>query len=77
MTDKKIAEIKFHATTLGGEAMEVSEMVVMESAAGWYVGKICKTTCDDGFQLVEPYCRLTDYVDTAGQARRMLAYEQE
>ena len=35
----------------------ISEPIVMASAAGWYVGKICK---EDGF--VQPYDRYTEYM---------------
>ena len=45
---KKIEDIKFTPVTLFGEEMEVSENIVMASAAGWYVGSICKE--DDGLQ---------------------------
>lgn len=69
---KDIEDIEFHATTLSGEAMEVSEDIVMASAAGWYVGAICKTTCEDGFELVEPYCRHTHYVPTPEAAQMLM-----
>jgi hypothetical protein len=40
-----------------GETMEVSEPIAMASAAGWYVGAICK-----GEYCVEPFDRYTDYM---------------
>ena len=43
---KKIEDIKFEKINSYGEWIEVSEPIVMASAAGWYVGKICK---EDGF----------------------------
>ena len=43
---KNIKDIEFNTVTMYGETMEVSEPIVMASAAGWYVGKVCK---EDGF----------------------------
>ena len=44
---KKIKDIKFDMVNVYGEMMEVSEPIVMASAAGWYVGKVCR---EDGFR---------------------------
>ena len=65
---KKIEDIKFTPVTLFGEEMEVSENIVMASAAGWYVGAICKE--DDGF--IQPYDRYTDYFATPEEASQFL-----
>ena len=65
---KKIEDIKFTPTTVFGEEMQVSESIVMASAAGWYVGSICKE--DDGF--IQPYDRLTDYFATPEEAEKLL-----
>ena len=54
---KDIKEIKFEKVNVYGEMMEVSEPIVMASAAGWYVGAICK---EDGF--IQPYDRYTEYM---------------
>ena len=54
---KNIKDIEFNTVNVYGEEMEVSEPIVMASAAGWYVGKICK---EDGF--VQPYDRFTEYM---------------
>ena len=54
---KNIKDIEFNTVTMYGETMEVSEPIVMASAAGWYVGKVCK---EDGF--VQPYERFTEYM---------------
>ena len=54
---KKIKDIKFDMVNVYGEMMEVSEPIVMASAAGWYVGAICK---EDGF--IQPYDRYTEYI---------------
>lgn len=65
---KKIEDITFTPMTLFGEEMEVSENIVMASAAGWYVGAICKE--DDGF--IQPYDRYTDYYATPEEAAKVL-----
>ena len=54
---KKIKDIKFDMVNVYGEMMEVSEPIVMASAGGWYVGKVCR---EDGF--VQPYDRYTEYM---------------
>ena len=65
---KKIEDITFTPMTVFGEEMEVSENIVMASAAGWYVGAICKE--DDGF--IQPYDRYTDYYATPEEAAKVL-----
>jgi hypothetical protein len=50
-----------------GEEIELSEPIVMASAAGWYVGKVCK---EDGF--VQPYDRFTEYFATPEEAKVIL-----
>ena len=69
---KKIEDIKFDMVNVYGEMMEVSEPIVMASAAGWYVGKICKT---DGF--VEPFDRFTEYFATPEEANVVLTTPEE
>ena len=64
---KKIEDITFTPMTLFGEEMEVSENIVMASAAGWYVGAICK---EGGF--IQPYDRYTDYFATPEEAAKLL-----
>ena len=64
---KKIEDIKFTPMTVFGEEMEVSEDIVMASAAGWYVGAICK---EGGF--IQPYDRYTDYYATPEAAAKVL-----
>ena len=56
-TLKNIKDIEFNTVTMYGETMEVSEPIAMASAAGWYVGAICK-----GEYCVEPFDRYTDYM---------------
>ena len=65
---KKIEDIQFTPMTVFGEEMQVSENIVMASAAGWYVGAICKE--DDGF--IQPYDRYTDYFAPPDEAENFL-----
>ena len=69
---KNIKDIEFNTVNVYGEEMEVSEPIVMASAAGWYVGKICKT---DGF--VEPFDRFTEYFATPEEANVVLTTPEE
>ena len=55
-----IKEIKFNDTNVFGTEMPVSEPIVMASAAGWYVGAICKDPDCDG--MIVPFDRYTDYM---------------
>ena len=68
---KKIKDIKFDMVNVYGEMMEVSEPIVMASAAGWYVGKVCR---EDGF--VQPYDRFTEYM-TQEEAQKCLETPME
>ena len=63
---KEIKDIKFSYQSVYGETMKVSEPIVMASAAGWYVGKVCR---EDGF--VQPYDRFTEYM-TQEEAQKCL-----
>ena len=67
---KKIEDIKFTPMTVFGEEMEVSEDIVMASAAGWYVGAVCKDPDCGG--MVVPYDRYTDYYATPEEAEQLL-----
>ena len=55
---KDVEDIKFTQKDVYGTEMQVSEPIVMASAAGWYVGAICK---EDGF--VQPFDRYTHYME--------------
>ena len=57
---KNIKEIKFNDTNVYGTWMPVSEPIVMASAAGWYVGAICKDPDCDG--MIVPFDRYTEYM---------------
>ena len=71
-TQKEIKDIEFNYQNVYGETMKVSEPIVMASAAGWYVGKICKT---DGF--IEPFDRFTEYFATPEEANVVLTTPEE
>ena len=70
----KIGDIEFITQDVYGETMEVSKPIVMASAAGWYVGKLCKTDLfNDGSKfVVEPFDRFTDYFATPEEAQVVL-----
>lgn len=57
---KKIEDIKFTNCNVYGTEMPVSENIVMASAAGWYVGAVCKDPDCGG--MIVPYNRYTDYM---------------
>jgi len=59
---KDINEIKFNDTNVDGNGtwIPVSEPIVMASAAGWYVGAVCKDPDCDG--MIVPYNRYTEYM---------------
>ena len=57
---KNIKDIEFNDTNEYGTWMPVSEPIVMASAAGWYVGAICKDPDCDG--MIVPYNRYTEYM---------------
>ena len=67
---KDIEDIKFTTRDVYGEEMEVSEEIVMASAAGWYVGAICKDPDLDG--MITPFDRYTHYVATPEEAQKLL-----
>ena len=71
---KNIKEIKFNDTNVFGTEMPVSEPIVMASAAGWYVGAICKDEECDG--MIVPYDRYTEYM-TKEQAQVVLDTPEE
>ena len=57
---KKMEDIVFTNVNLFGQEMPVSDPIVMASAAGWYVGAVCKDPDCGG--MVVPYDRYTDYM---------------
>jgi len=71
----KIGDIEFNTVSVYGEEMLVSGPIVMASAAGWYVGKVCKTDLfKDGSQfIVEPFDRYTEYMATKAEAIMTMA----
>ena len=71
---KEIKDIKFSYQNVYGETMKVSEPIVMASAAGWYVGAICKDEECGG--MIVPYDRYTEYM-TKEQAQVVLDTPEE
>ena len=71
---KKIEDINFEKINSYGEMIEVSEPIVMASAAGWYVGAICKDPDCGG--MVVPFDRYTDYM-TQEDAQKCLDTSSE
>ena len=63
---KDIQDIKFNKQDVFGTEMVVSEPIVMASAAGWYVGKVCKDPDCGG--MVVPYDRYTGYYASSEEA---------
>ena len=57
---KNIKDVKFTDCNVFGTEMPVSENIVMASAAGWYVGAVCKDPDCGG--MIVPYNRYTDYM---------------
>jgi hypothetical protein len=45
-----------------GDMIVISTPLVMKSAAGWYIGRLCKIMSGDMKDLQEPYDRLSDYM---------------
>ena len=54
---KDVEDITFSKKDVYGTEMEVSEPIVMSSAAGWYVGAVCR---EDG--MIQPFDRYTYYM---------------
>ena len=71
---KNIKDIEFNDTNVYGTWMPVSEPIVMASAAGWYVGAICKDPDCDG--MIVPFDRYTDYM-TQENAQKCLDTSSE
>ena len=73
---KKIKDIKFYE--LGTKDNDhcdylVSELIVMQSAAGWYVGRVCKPVKEkNNHNWLEPYDRNTGYYPDQNNAEEAL-----
>ena len=67
---KKIEDINYEKINSYGEMIEVSEPIVMSSAAGWYVGAVCKDPDCGG--MIVPFDRYTDYCETSEDAEKLL-----
>ena len=64
---KNIEDINFTTQNVYGADMKVSEDIVMASAAGWYVGTVCKE-----FDFIQPFDRHTGYFKTSDEAQAIL-----
>ena len=62
---KDIKDITF----CGGD-FPISEPIVMASAAGWYVGEVCKDPDCGG--MIVPFDRLSGYFATPEEAAKLL-----
>ena len=67
---KDVQNITFNKQDVFGTVVEVSEPIVMASAAGWYVGAVCK-----GEYGIEPFDRYSEYHETSELAQKILASE--
>ena len=54
---KDINDVNFTDVDVHGTVMPVSDPIVMSSAAGWYIGQLCK---EDDFPM--PFDRFTEYM---------------
>ena len=70
LVQQEIKDIKFAIKNVYGEEMEVSEPIVMCSAAGWYVGALCKDP--DFADMITPFDRYTGYYATPEEAQKLL-----
>ena len=64
---KNIEDINLTTQNVYGSDMKVSEDIVMASAAGWYVGTVCKE-----FGFIQPFDRHTGYFKTSDEAQAIL-----
>ncbi len=67
---KKIEDINFTTVNVYGTEMPVSDPIVMASAAGWYVGAVCKDPECGG--MIVPYDRYSGYFATPEEAAACL-----
>ena len=72
---KKIKDINFTTVNLFGQEMPVSDPIVMASAAGWYVGAICKDPDCDG--MIVPFDRYTDYMTQENAQKCLGSFNHE
>ena len=66
---KKLADIKWHDED---SDMPISEEIVMASAAGWYVGIVCKDPDCGGY--IVPFERCSEYYATPEEAQGCLDF---
>ena len=65
---KDVQNITFNKQDVFGTVVEVSEQIVMASAAGWYVGAVCR---EDGF--IQPFDRYTHYMEQSEAETELLS----
>ncbi len=56
------------------ENIIISRIYVMQSAAGYYIGRCCLEEMDDGFLLYQPWSRESGYFSTKEEAQKYLDY---
>lgn len=72
---KKIEDIKYYELwdRNGCTDYLVSELLVIQSAAGWYVGKVCKPVKEkNNHNWLEPYDRNSGYYPNQDDAKETL-----
>jgi len=67
---KDIKDVEFNDTNVYGTWMPVSEPIAMASAAGWYVGAVCKDPDCGG--MIAPYNRFTEYFATPEEVQKII-----
>jgi|TARA_A100001011_G_scaffold55201_1_gene53922 hypothetical protein len=67
---KDIKDVEFNDTNVYGTWMPVSEPIAMASAAGWYVGAVCKDPDMGG--MIAPYNRFTEYFATPEEVQKII-----
>ena len=67
---KDINDVNFTDVDVNGTVMPVSDPIVISSAAGWYVGAVCKDPDCGG--MIVPFDRYTDYCETSEDAEKLL-----
>ena len=72
---KNIKDVKFNNCNVYGTEMPVSEPIAMASAAGWYVGTVCKDPDCGG--MIVPFDRYTEYFATPEEVQKIVETPME
>ena len=67
---KNIKDVNFTTQNVYGTEMPVSEPIAMASAAGWYVGAMCKDPDCGGMMM--PFDRFTEYFATPEEVQKII-----